>query len=116
MLSNISLSFISFINLFMIPLIGLRIYCNRHSIRWGFHSETVYFYVLMTILNIPVTYIVVNLIEEITSTVIYVETTKYMVIALLSCVSLPFLMDAIKNHISIDVKISLRQKEKSDEK
>jgi hypothetical protein len=116
MLSNTSLSFISFINLFMIPFIGLRIYCNKYNIKWSFNSETLYLYVFITILNIPLTRVLVNIVESITSSIIYVETTKYTVIALLSCISLTYVIEAIKKFIQIDVTISLRKKEKSNEK
>jgi len=110
MLSNISLSFFSFINLFLIPIIGLKTYYNRFNIKWSLNTNTLYHYVLITVLNIPLTRLFVNIVESITSGIIYVETTKYTVIALISCVSLPYLMDAIKSFIQINVSISLRKK------
>lgn len=116
MLSNITLSFFAFINLFLIPIIGLKTYGNRFNIHWSFNTNTLYHYVLITVLNIPLTRVLVNIVETITSSIIYVETTKYTVIALISCISLPFLMEAIKNFIQINVSISLRPKENSNEK
>ena len=100
----------------MIPIIGLRVHCNRTNTKWSFNSETVYLYALITILNIPLTRLLVNVIESIISSTIYVETTKYTVVAFLSSVLLPLVIEAVKKFIQIDITISLRKKEKTDEK
>lgn len=110
MLSNISLSFMSFINLFFIPVIGLRIYCKRNHISWELHLEMLYHYILITVLNIPLTHILVNIVESIISDTIYVETTKYTIIALISCVILPFALEVIRTFFKINVCISSRKK------
>lgn len=110
MLSNISLSFMSFINLFFVPVIGLRIYCKRNHISWGLHIEILYHYILITVLNIPFTHILVNLTEAIIVDTIYVETTKYTIISLISCVVLPFVLEIIRTFFKINVCISPRKK------
>lgn len=116
MLSNTSLTFVAFINLFMIPIIGLRIYCHRQEIKMGRNPDTLFYYALITILNIPLTHIIMKIVEILTAIVVYVETTKYTVIALLSCVLLAYIIEIVKKFIKINVSISLFKKEKSNEK
>lgn len=110
MLSNISLSFMSFINLFFIPVIGLRIYCKRNRISLELHSEVLYHYILITVLNIPLTHILGNLVEAVITEAIYVETAKYTLISLISCVMLPFAIEVIRTFFKINVCISPRKK------
>lgn len=110
MLSNISLAFMSLINLFFIPVIGLRIYCKRNLISWKMHLEILYHYILITVLNIPLTHILVNMAEAIITDTIYVETTKYTIIALISCVILSFALEVIRTFFKINVCISPRKK------
>lgn len=110
MLSNISLSFMSFINLFFIPVIGLRIYYKRNHISWKMHLEVLYHYILITVLNIPLTHISVNLVEAVITEAIYVETAKYTLISLFSCIMLPFAIEVVRTFFKINVCISSRQK------
>lgn len=118
MASNITtLSFIGFINLFMIPFIGLKTYCKRHSVEWTFGPNVVYFYVLITTWNILLTRIFVNIIERFADTIIYVETTKYMLISLISSIILPYIMEVFENFIQIRTEISLyRKKHATDDR
>ena len=118
MLSDSTLIFMGFINLFMIPLISLKIYYQRHSIPYVFHANMIFLYALMNIINILMTRILVNIAEAILSTVIYVETTKYTFIALVSSVLLPFVVEAIETFIHVNVQISvtkLKNKKSSSE-
>lgn len=116
MASNITLSFLGFINLFMVPIIGLKLYCERHTMKLALTSKVTYLYVLITILNIPLTRVLVNITEALTSTTIYVETAKYTVITLISCVLLPYIMEIIETFIQVKVEISLRKFEKKHNK
>lgn len=93
----------------MIPIISLKIYCERHSIKWAFTAQFTFLYVLMTVLNIPLTRILVNVVEAILSTTIYVETTKYTVIAIISCILLPYIMECVEKFIQVNVEISIRK-------
>ena len=36
----VTLGLISFINLFFVPIIGVKIYCKRHEIEWCVTTET----------------------------------------------------------------------------
>lgn len=113
MLSNITLSFLGFINLFMIPMTGLKTYCERHKIKLALTSEVTYLYTLITVLNLPSTRILVNITEALVSTTIHIETTKYTVIALISCIILPYIMEVIENFVQVKIDISLRNLKKT---
>lgn len=118
MLSQASLSSMAIINIFLIPVFGLKIYCKRNGITIGIDLKTLYYYILITVLNLLTTHIFVNIVEAIISDTIYLETTKYTAIALFSCVLLPFIIETIKTFFKADVFISLRKKEgtKTNEK
>lgn len=109
MLSNTTLAFLGAINLFMVPVIGLKIYARRHCIKWTLSTETIYLYILMTVLNIPFSRLLVIAMEKIILTTIHVESSKYTIITTVSCTILPFVMECVEKYIKVNVKISIRQ-------
>jgi len=109
MLSNASLLFGGFINLFLVPIVGLKIYCNRHNIMFTLPSvRMAYLYVLITVLNYPFTRLLVIILQKQVPLVIYVEEAKYTVIALISCAVLPFVLEVIEKVLQVEISISLR--------
>lgn len=112
MLSNTTLAFLGAINLFMVPVIGLKIYTRRHCIKWALSTETTYLYILMTVLNIPLSRLLVLVMEKIIPTTIYVESSKYTVITTVSCTILPFVIECVEKYIKVNVKITIRQSSK----
>lgn len=116
MVSGTTLAFVSFINLFFVPVVALKIYCSRHEMRWIITPRLVYLYILMVVLNLPLTYVLVNAIEAITSLTIYVETVKYTVVALLSSVILPFIMEIVEKYVHVDVTISKQDPRKKEKR
>lgn len=111
MLSAITLSFIGFINLFFIPFISLRIYCKRNSIKWELTADTIFFYVLMTVLNFPFARIFANLLENFLMVECHAESSKYTVVALVTAVLLPYIIEIIEKVVHIQVEIKLRTDE-----
>lgn len=111
MLSIITLGFIGFINLFFIPFISLRIYCKRHSIEWGFTPDMVFIYILMTILNLPFTRVLANVMENILISEVHAESSKYTVVALIVAVFLPYVIEIVEKVVHIQVSIELRENE-----
>lgn len=109
MLSNLSFSFISFINFFFIPLISLRIYNKRHSLKWELSFELFYNYSLSCIFNLISTRIIATWIESTTATICHGESTKYTMIAVLTAVILPFIVEVIEKIIKVDVIIEPRK-------
>ena len=72
----ITLGFISFINLFFVPIIGLKIYCKRHEMKWTIAADTGYLYILFTVLNFLLTHVFLEIVEVTTNMVIYLEMLK----------------------------------------
>ena len=116
MLSETSLSYISFIHYFFIPIISLRIYCKRHSLHWAFSIELFYQYVVMCLLILPAGRICASVVERITATSILAESTKYTIIAIVAAVVIPYAREAIEKFVKIDVEITKEKKQDKREK
>lgn len=117
MLANTNLAFGCFINLFLIPIIGLKIYCNRHNITPTFTNiKILYLYTLITVLNYPFARLFIIILQKFFPLTIYVEESKYTVLALISCTLLVFFIEIIEKFLCIEVLISLRPSTKSDQK
>lgn len=115
-LSETSLTFISFINYFMIPVISLRIYCKRHSIEWKVSLEVVYKYILMCVLNLPVGRVCASVVGRILETSILAESTKYTVLALVVAVIIPYAVEVFEKLVKVEVEIAKVEKQKKSEK
>lgn len=116
MLSELSLAFISFINYFFIPIIGLKVYCKRHCLEWKLSSEVVYKYVLFCVLNLVLGRVVASAVEKVVMTTIVAESTKYTLIALVCTAVLPYFMEIIEKYLYIEVTIHrVERNEKKDE-
>ncbi len=117
MLSQLGLSSMAFINLFLIPIIGLRIYCKRNNIIFDFSKKTLYYYIIITVLNVVLTHLLLLAAEAIISDTIYLESSKYTILALVSCVLLPLIIEILRTFFKAEVFVSLRKKEgtKNDE-
>lgn len=114
MLSNITFIFIGFINLFLVPFMGLKLFLNRHDIPVSFSIKCAFFYILILVLNLPLTSIFVNIVESLLSTTIYVETSRYTVVSLISCITLPFIMEIFEKLFHIEINIFLRYPNKEE--
>lgn len=110
----ITLGFISFINLFLIPIVGLRIYCKRHDIEWRTTSETGYLYILFTVLNFLLTHVFLEIVEITTHMVIHLEMSKYTIVALVSCALLAFIMEGIEKYLHVNVSVAIRKTKQND--
>ncbi len=108
----ITLGFISFMNLFLIPIIGLKIYCKRHEIEWNITMETGYLYVLFLVLNFLLTHVLVKIVEILVHTVIHLEMSKYTMLALGSSIVLAFLMEGIEKYVHVKVSVSVRESQR----
>lgn len=107
---DISAAFLSFINLFLLPIIGLRIYLRRNSGLRNSRLDILYGYALIAVLNILLTHILTFIIKAVTSYTVAVGMVKYTAAALLSCIALPFIIEAVRAFFKLEVSISLRQK------
>ena len=67
-------------------------------------------------MNLPLTSILINIVEAFLSTTIYVETSRYTVVSLISCVILPFIMEVFEKLLHIEINISLRHSKEYEEK
>ena len=116
MISESSLFIISFINCFLVPLIGVRIYCRRHNIEWKASFELLYKYVLFCVLNLIVARGGATVIENIVEITIVVESIKYTVISFVSTVFLPYCLEVIEKFFQIKVTIyKVERDEKKNE-
>ena len=105
----ITLGFISFINLFFIPIIGLKIYCKRHEIEWEITTKVGYLYVVFAVLNFVFTHVFLEIVEVTTHMVIHLEMSKYTMIALPMCVLLAFLMEGVEKYLHVKVSVAIRE-------
>lgn len=101
-MTNISLAFVSFVNYFFVPVIGLKIYSERHKKMCKVSFETFFHYVLMVVLNIPFTRVFVNLTEGLLGNTINAESSIYTIIASVSVMILAFGLEVIDKLISDD--------------
>lgn len=114
MLTEINLVFGCFINLFLVPVVGLKIYCNRHDIPFALPSAKIpWLYILMTILNYPLSRVMVIVIQKLVPVAMYVEESKYTLVALCSCIVLSFVMEIFEKILHIDVFITMRDFQKT---
>jgi len=112
----ITLGFISFINLFFIPIIGLKVYCKRHGIEWNITMETGYLYVLFTVLNFLLVHVFLEVVEGIMHMVIHLEMSKYTVVALVSSIVLAFFMEGIEKYVHVKVSVSVRESKRKEKR
>ena len=110
----ITLGFISFINLFLIPIIGLKIYCKRHEKEWRATWEIGYLYILFLVFNFLLTHVFLEIVEITTHAVIHLEMSKYTIVALVSCVLLAFLMEGIEKYFRVEVSVAIRKSKQND--
>lgn len=110
MISATSLFYISFINIFMIPIIGVRVYYKRHDIKWKISSDFLFYYILIAVLNLLLVRVVGLLIEKVLANVITVESIKYTLIALICSIAIPYIMEVIEKYIKVDVEITCMDK------
>lgn len=116
MLTDTSLALITFINLFLIPLISLRIYYKRSSLEATFNFELVFRYALYCILNLLFARITCSLLEKTIGLVCLADSSKYTLIALITASILPFIVEIIEHFIKVDVTINYKEKNKNKEK
>ena len=115
-MSSISLAFVSFVNYFLNPNIGLKVYSKRHNQLCKVSFDTFFRYSLITILNIPFTRVFVNLAEGLLGNDINSESSKYTVIASVSVMILAYVLEVIEKLIAIEVEIvNLENGETKDE-
>lgn len=110
MLTDSSLALITFINLFFIPFISLRIYCKRNNIEWKLNFELVYRYVFFSILNLPFARVFASIIEKQFGIICNADSTKYTLVAILTACILPILIEIIEHRIKLDVIITYKNK------
>lgn len=116
MLTDTSLGLITFINLFFIPILSLRIYCKRNSIEWKFNFDLVYRYTLFCILNLPFTRVFTAGLEKILHITCLADSSKYTLVAIVTAAILPFLVEIVEHYVHVDVSItySKDKKQKQD--
>ncbi len=112
MLTDTSLALITFINLFLIPLISLRIYTKRNSIEWVINFDLVYKYALFCIMNLPFTRLFTSMLEKI-GIVCLPDSSKYTLVAIVSAILLALLFEIIKHYVDIEVVITYASKSKN---
>lgn len=105
MVSNISYGLICAINLLAIPVISLKIYGVRHKIQWGFNFDTIYWYCLLCVLNLPITRGLSVGVEKIALIKVHAESTKYTVLAIISAILIPYIIEVFQTYLHINVQI-----------
>lgn len=116
MLTDSSLVLITFINLFFVPLISLRIYCKRNSVKWIINFELAYQYALFCILNLFFSRIVCAFIEKNWGIVCLADSAKYTLVAFIISALLPVLIEIIERYVKIEVIIEDKKNAKTIEK
>lgn len=114
-MSGISLAFVSFVNYFFVPILGLKIYSERHNTLCKISFNTLYQYVLITLLNIPFTRIFVNGIEKFWGNNINSESSVYTIIAIVSVVILVYVLEVVGKLIDVEVEIIKKEKGKTND-
>lgn len=104
-MSTISLGFVSFINYFLVPIIGLKIYNERHNKSCKVSFDTLYLYVLITVLNLPFTRIFVNLAEGVMGKELNSESSIYTIVAAVTVVILIYVLEVIEKLIAMVIEI-----------
>lgn len=110
-MSNITLSFIAFVNIFMIPVIAGHMYAYRHGIKWENSSEIRFICLLFCVLNLPVARALAIIVEKVFLVECTVATIKYTILGLCSIFLLLFFVEIYERFICIHVSISLRHSE-----
>ncbi len=105
----IGLAFVAFINLFVVPNIGVFIFYRRYKKEFKFSMEWCCWYAVFNVLNYLMSQIFVKIIDKLCHIVIQIEMSKYTVIALAMCVILPFLIEAVDKYFQVKVVVSLRE-------
>ena len=115
-MSSISLSFVSFVNYFLIPIIGLKIYSERYQRPCNMSFDTLYRYVLITVLNIPFTRIFVNMIEGLLNNNINSESSVYTIVAALSVMILTYVLEVVDKLITVEIEIKKKDTDNTKDK
>lgn len=113
-MTNISLSLVAFVNIFMIPIIGLRLYTHRHGVKWENSSELRFMYCLLCVLNLLVGRVVCVLIEMFLLVVCTLESIKYTFIGMCTIILIVLNMEIVEEYIQLHISISLRKTESKE--
>lgn len=108
-MTNISVSFIAFINIFIIPILGLRVYAWRHKMKWENSPEIRYIYALLCVSNLPFARGIASIVEKIFLVSCHAETTKYTIIGIVSMIVLVFIVEIIEKYVQLHISISVRK-------
>ena len=108
-MTNITLSFISFINYFLVPVLGLKIYSERRNQLCKVSVDTFMTYIQLLCLNMIATRLCANIIEHFTKTTFTAETTKYTLVSISVMVVIVFIMEIFEKFVHIDITVERKE-------
>ena len=108
-MTSITLSFISFINYFLVPVIGLKIYKKRRNQLCKVSVDSFMTYVQLLCLNLIATRPCANMIEQFTNTMLTAETVKYTIVSIGVMLLLVFTMEILEKFVHIDITIQRKE-------
>lgn len=108
----VTLGLISFLNLFIVPVVGLTIYCRRHSGEGVLSKMDMALYSVFVVLNFLSTNILLEVVEKLFFVQIHLEMSKYTMVALLSSILLAFMAEGIRKYLQVNVEISPKKSKK----
>ena len=108
-MTNLSLTLISFINYFLVPIVGLEIYFKRQNKLGKASVDTFMTYVRLLCLNLIATRLCANMIEHFTNTILTAEMIKYTIVSLGVMVVLVFAIEILGKFVHIDVTVQRKE-------
>lgn len=97
--------FISFINFFMVPLLGLRIYNKRHHLKWEASLEFLYGYARMCVFTMVLGRLYGGISRIFLERVVDWGTLKYTLVVLVISLVLPYFMELVEKGVHVEVEI-----------
>lgn len=105
---------VTFINLFIVPLIGTYLFCRKEQYKLSFSFETLFLYAYFTSFNILGTHCFLILARKLLNRIIVTESALYTLFAIISSVIIYFISVIISECLNIELKIKKNKDEKNE--
>ena len=95
------LNYVSFVSCFFVPVIGVYIYTKWNGQICDFNFQTLFKYMVMVILNLPLTKVLISVVKKIVEIEVGMGSMKYLLFSILSVVILPILLQVFLKCIRV---------------
>ena len=107
---------VSFLNIFLCPMISLALSYRIRKRKLMFSAEFFVSYCILTVCNMPLTKIMVVMVEKIFDKQVELYSTYYTMLAMVSAVVLPYVWHVFRVNVSASVEINKNDEDREHDK